>query len=349
MNVSLEKLEIGCRILAANFLNLRNIISVEFPITYRCNLLCSYCSQKIYVKIVEQATDRELTLEQIKNAFDMLEKLKVKRVNISGGEPLIREDIEKILENAFLRKFTTTLTTNGILVPKYVEILRGLSVLVISIDGEEENHDLLRGREGHKLALKAIDLACNKGIKVVLSAVITKKTTKEDVAYLLKLCDFYGISCLLSPIWDRLFVKDEWALCHKSEKLAPESEQIKELFNFLKTNKKRKKVINSFEHFNLLIDLYNNKKSVKDKDRLKKCMAGKLFLYISVDGDIFPCSMRCEKLLDKKIHECSFEEILKMRNNPIKCSGCHCYIYALLNNLSKMRIRSILHGLSISN
>ncbi|WP_423793433.1 GTP 3',8-cyclase MoaA [Methanocaldococcus indicus] len=111
----------------------RPIKSLRISITNKCNLNCFYCHKEGHL-----GNDRYLTSDDIKKIVETSVKFGVKKVKISGGEPLIRKDIVEIVEK--IREVRgiedISLTTNGTLLKKYAKSLKeaGLDRVNISLD-----------------------------------------------------------------------------------------------------------------------------------------------------------------------------------------------------------------------
>lgn len=338
-----EKIIGGIRVLEAILFKINNIISVEFAVTYRCNLHCEYCGFTMmpnYINAEQKSIGKEMSTQEIKEIFRILNKLNVQRINISGGEPLIRDDIDKILEKASFYKFKITLTTNGILVPEHLNILKNIDFLIISIDGDKNTNDTLKGRGSYDFALQAIDSSCKKGIKILISAVITSLTTEKDLLFLLKLCNFYSTFCVLQPVVNRVFFKKPCKIDEKIDKFIPTIEQLKYLLLYLKNSPHKKRIIGGDNYFKFILDFYKN-----GPDVLINCMAGRLFLFIEPDGSVHPCSMRYQELFGEKIQKCSLKEIKKRKVDLIKCAGCSCYSYVMLNSFARFDLKNIIYFL----
>jgi MoaA/NifB/PqqE/SkfB family radical SAM enzyme len=329
-----EKIIIGARILESIIFKKSNIISVEFSLTHRCNLSCKYC-------VLDSSIKKEMATQEIKEAFSALDKLHVERVNLSGGEPLIRKDIVEILEAAFRNKFKTTLTTNGILVPVYLDLLQNLDLLIISIDGKEATHDFLRGQDTHKYVLNAIDLSQKKEIKLLISAVISRETTEKDLEFLLKLCDFYDIFCVLQPVSSIVFKRGILNI-KKIEKQVPDIELLEHLYGYLKKHPSRKRILGYDNFAELILSLHRRRQD--GMVVTTNCLAGLFFLYIDCDGSVYPCSMRLQKLVEKHFPE-SYLDIKNIKTQSIKCYGCTCFTYRMLNNLANLDFKSIIYSL----
>ena len=131
---------------------------VDFLVTSKCNLKCSFCSAAINSK---NAHD-ELTLSEIQNIFRELDELQVLRVAIEGGEPFLRKDILDIMKFADQCDFDYYINTNATLIDQELAKKIGqttVSKLCISIDGPNDLiHDSSRCVKGSfKKTINAIN------------------------------------------------------------------------------------------------------------------------------------------------------------------------------------------------
>lgn len=120
---------------------MRNIWSHQRPyfahlaITHRCNLRCRFCH------IPEERCD-ELDLESMKSVIDVLDRMGIAVLSISGGgEPLLREDFAEIINYAATKGLYTKITSNGTLpLDRYRELLNSqVTEIGISLDGVKGN------------------------------------------------------------------------------------------------------------------------------------------------------------------------------------------------------------------
>lgn len=110
----------------------RPIISLRISITNRCNVNCLYCHHDGMVPSSE-----EMTPNEIYKICKIAKNIGVKKIRLSGGEPLVRKDIVEIIEKiASLNFKDISITTNGTLLGKYAEDLKkaGLNRINISLD-----------------------------------------------------------------------------------------------------------------------------------------------------------------------------------------------------------------------
>lgn len=117
---------------------------VQWLATNRCNFTCPYCETSS-----GEAHAAELTLAEVKGLIDELHLMGVRRLFVSGGEPLMREDIVQVLEYANLRRIRIGMATNGWRVAEMGQFLAKLDFFLYftSLDGMPDYHDEIRGRK----------------------------------------------------------------------------------------------------------------------------------------------------------------------------------------------------------
>ena len=117
----------------------------ELDITYQCNCRCQMCQRW------NDPRRNELSLDEyIKLAAD-LHAVGSHQISISGGEPLLRGDVFKIIASFAERKMSVNLCTNGLLLKKYSNEIRdsGATCVTVSLDGATAaSHDSIRGIRG---------------------------------------------------------------------------------------------------------------------------------------------------------------------------------------------------------
>ena len=131
--------------------------------TQRCNFACIHCGSdcKVSSKIKDMPfEDFRKVLESIKRESDVSRLT----VNITGGEPLVRKDLEACGKGIYDMGIAWGIVTNGWLLTedRLRSLLKaGIHGMTISLDGIGEVHDWMRGKEGaYKRAVEAISLVC---------------------------------------------------------------------------------------------------------------------------------------------------------------------------------------------
>ena len=162
----------------------REIDYLRVSVTDKCNLRCIYCMDEKDNSFLKN--DEKLTDDEIYRIVKESSKLGIKKVRITGGEPLVRPDLVNLVSkiNSIPGIEEIYLTTNGILLADMIDELavNGLKGVNISLDSlnEERFNKLTRLGKLNKV-LEAIDKAIALGIKVKLNTVIVNDINKDEI------------------------------------------------------------------------------------------------------------------------------------------------------------------------
>jgi len=156
----------------------------EIAVTYRCNNRCRFCYAGCGA---DTPNNREMNLSEIKNVLKIFkDEAKIPFFSFTGGEPLLRNDLEKMIRYASKLKLRTNLVTNGTLAaPARARSLykAGLRTAQVSLEAEkEELHDYLTGALGaFKQTLSGIYALMQAGISVQTNTTITNLNMESAV------------------------------------------------------------------------------------------------------------------------------------------------------------------------
>jgi len=168
---------------------------IDIGYNYACNLKCKHCMANSFHK-----KDRSLNLKDLRSIAEQADALGWCQFNISGGEPLILNDFDEVLEALMPEKFHIGISTNGhFLTAEKAKHLKsiGLDKVMISLDSfDEALHDANRASEGaYKKAVGAIWNARNAGLDTIIQTVITHQNAKtENTVKLAKFANENGFS-----------------------------------------------------------------------------------------------------------------------------------------------------------
>ncbi len=184
---------------------------MRISITDRCNLRCTYCMPD---GICLLPAKEILTFEEIEEVCRAAVQLGIRRFKITGGEPLVRPGCPELIGKLYriLGTEQVTLTTNGVLLGKYLDQLlkNGLKAVNISLDTlEVDTYRQITGFVELPTVLENIDLAVKAGLKVKINSVLQKgvndgewkmladlaKDRKLDVRFIEMMPIGYGKSC----------------------------------------------------------------------------------------------------------------------------------------------------------
>ena len=159
--------------------------------TDRCNLRCFYCMPEVGAQFAPRET--LLTFEEITRVARLLaDRCGIRDIRITGGEPLVRKDITKLIGQLAAIKAIEdlSLTTNGILLQQFAEPLRraGLQRINISIDTlEEATFQKVARRQGIEQVITGIDAAIAAGFdSIKLNTTAVKGITENEILALVR-------------------------------------------------------------------------------------------------------------------------------------------------------------------
>lgn len=152
----------------------------QWFVTSRCNYRCRGCD----VWLRQSSRPRELDADDIKEGLRELEKLGVVELVITGGNPLLREDIGDIIREAS-RRFLTTVYDNGSLAADKIDELKHADFVAISLDSlRPELNDHIKGVKGAwRRAVRSIMVLKEEGLTPVVSAMISQLNLTEIVDF----------------------------------------------------------------------------------------------------------------------------------------------------------------------
>jgi len=262
-------------------------INLGLNITNKCNLMCKHC----FASPVRN--NKDLTTEKLLDVIRQIIKLKVLRIAVAGGEPLMRKDFFRVLKALSKSKSIITLNTNATLITESIaKKLSGFPIkaYLVSIDGSSARiHDKLRGKGSFSKAARGINNLLKYRLPVIISTTVTKINYK----------DLYKIAALAKKLgvkkikFDEVFCVGNAACLSKDIVLT-----VRDRKNILKNAEKLKKDFPGFAVgciFNMLEAFQKIKKSGHVKERLPlkitPCPAGVILCDIRPDGIVAPCGI----------------------------------------------------------
>jgi len=162
----------------------RSINYLRLSVTDRCNLRCTYCMAEDMTFLPKQQI---LSLEELRDAAAAFVELGIKKIRLTGGEPLIRRDILKLVTalSALPGLNELTMTTNGLLLPNMAKPLKdaGIARLNISIDSLKADRFKQLTRVGElEQVLAGVQAAKAAGFaRIKLNAVILAGFNDDEV------------------------------------------------------------------------------------------------------------------------------------------------------------------------
>ena len=248
-------------------------------LTYRCPLQCPYCSNPLDYAAYQQ----ELSTDEWCRVFDQARQMGAVQLGFSGGEPLVRQDLEQLVQHAHQLGFYTNLITSGMgLTEHRIAALKqaGLDYIQVSFQASDPtvNNALAGSKHAFEQKYAMSRLVKQYNYPMVLNFVIHRHNIDQIDKIIelcieleadtveLAICQFYG-----------------WAFLNR-QGLLPTKEQLVRAERI--TNEYRAKLKQQNHPCKLIFvvpDYY--------EERPKACMNGwgKIFLTVSPDGTALPC------------------------------------------------------------
>lgn len=277
----------------------------QWDINNECNLNCKHC------RVSEKNDNEKLSLKEAKSLLAECWYNGITMLNLSGGEPFLRDDIFEILDYA--EKFEDiVITTNGTLLNE--EKCKKLSTyknikLSISLDGLEETHDKFRRKKGaFKKVIDILPVLNKNNIKYAIKYTLSKETAKDAIELL----------NLVAKMGAKEFnVRRVIVAGNANKDMVLSNDEYKNIIRELIRNCRKLNV--KFRTGDpLLIPIFSEIWGIDIKnDDLSKiyagCQAGDEIIYIDYKGNVGACSY-IPKFADN-IKDKSLDEILK--NNKL--------------------------------
>ncbi|MFC1630931.1 radical SAM protein [Candidatus Omnitrophota bacterium] len=291
-------------------------IVISWMITKRCNYMCKYCNDQ---KLTDQ---EELDTKQIFFIIDKLSKIGTKIISLTGGEPLLREDIGKIVDYCAEQDIFVGINSNGSLVRDKIAELTKLNALNLSLDGPEEVNDSIRGPGSFKAVIEASDIAYSRGIRIKFSAVLSKHNLDfKCIDYLLELAKKFNTTVFFQPAEQKLL------RANGINPLTPPEQAYKAAINYLISKKGHNKHIgNSVSGLKHLYSWPNPKKI--------KCTG--MFNRIDNQGNVMVCPRIQRSGKGANFLSTDFKELF-MKSDPFYCDSCCCASRIEMNYLFSLK------------
>ena len=165
----------------------RPLRDLRISVTDRCNFRCVYCMPKEVFGRDYRFLDRRelLTFEEIERVARAFVDQGVEKIRITGGEPLVRRDVERLLALLAPLGVDLTLTTNGALLPQKAQALAeaGLSRITVSLDALDDATFRAMNDVDVPVArvLAGIEAAAAAGLRVKVNAVVKRDVNDHQL------------------------------------------------------------------------------------------------------------------------------------------------------------------------
>ena len=322
---------------------MKNIVQASLITTFRCNAKCHMCN--IWKHPTTKAEEIDpMYYEKLPDGL---------RINITGGEPMLRDDIEDIFKILHPKASLLELSTNGFYTDKIIRLAEKYPDILIrvSTEGLPALNDNLRGtKDGFDHALRTIlELKKTKCKNIGFSIVICDKNI-DDLIKVYELCAYLGVelgNSVTHNSW--YFHKYDNAIVDRAKAVSLQIDYIKALLC-----SKRRGVKNKLKDYGRA---WFGRSIVKrfegnEVNYRPPCGAGTDFFFIDPWGNVSPCNGSDEEWIIGNIKEDVFENIMnseKARQVTEKVKSCQkdcCFIVTERHDMLRRPWKPILWILS---
>lgn len=265
---------------------------VAWELTNACNLACIHCR----ASAIKEPPPGELSTGEAKHLVDELMEYKP-IIILTGGEPLLRDDVHEIARYASGHGLRVVLATNGtLLTPDIARRLKesGIQRVSISIDGSSaKTHDTFRGEPGaFEAALRGIDILKKEDMSFQINTTITKRNLTE-------IPGIYDLALELgaSALHIFLLVPTGRGEEIESEEIPPEEYErvLNWFYDRSRTSRIQLKATCAPHYFRIMRQrakaegIRITRETHGLEAMTKGCLGGSAFCFISSKGDVYPC------------------------------------------------------------
>ncbi|MGB4080505.1 MAG: GTP 3',8-cyclase MoaA [Bacteroidia bacterium] len=155
---------------------------LRISLTEKCNLRCTYCMPENGVLLSPQS--QLMTANEVLHIAALFVQNGVDKIRLTGGEPLLRKDFSEILTSLSTLPVKLSITTNAILVDRYIETFKscGLKDINVSLDTlNTTKFDAITKRDQFSKAMSNIELLIQEGFMVKLNVVLMKGFNDDEI------------------------------------------------------------------------------------------------------------------------------------------------------------------------
>lgn len=267
---------------------LNSPLEMSFHLTHDCNLRCAHC----YLSAGDPS-EKELTPEEMDIVLDKLIDMKIFKILLTGGEPMLRKDFFHIVKKLY-HKMWIMLSTNGNFIDEnnVEEITKYVKEFAISIDGATaKSHDQFRCVNGSfDKVIRSIYLINNMGdrnIRLVINTTLGKHNINEIDEIVDMVISLNANTIRFSTLYPK-------GRALKNKHLFLDNNEIKNAIS--RILERKKKICNIGILFDdglqIPLKLLGLEENVEDHNmrmRLRRCGVANSIFSIMPNGDIFPC------------------------------------------------------------
>src|SRR2546426_7435623 len=193
----------------------REVTDLRISVTKRCNFGCIYCHDEGLGPVLKPRAphDEELTVDEVERVVKVAREFGIRSIKFTGGEPLVRADMEEIVARTVRQIPDVSMTTNGSMLARRADGLRGAGLKRVNVSIDSLDPAAFRDIRKGELApvLRGIQEALRVGLKPVkLNMVVFKQTLPHIPRMIEYISDGDGLKLQLIQFMPELVGQQDW-------------------------------------------------------------------------------------------------------------------------------------------
>ncbi len=297
-------------------------VAARINVNNACHSRCSYCS-------FWSTPTEEMDTATLCRVVAELAALGTRRLSLSGGEPMLRDDIDEVVACAAAAGISVSMNATGYRFARHPGALCRLDLVKLSLDGREEVHDRVRGRPGaFAEMLEGIEVCRQLGVRYAFAFTMTRQNL-ADVPYAADLARSHGTFVAFQPVMAHHHAHRD------AREQYPERPQMLAAVDGLLERKRRgdpaiRNSLGGLRHM----------RQWPRFDGTLPCFAGRAFVMVEANGDLVPCD-RIEYAAP--LPSCRDQGVAAALEQlpAVRCPGC-AYVGSLeINRLLDLRVDAV--------
>lgn len=310
----------------ARLLKKRTPLLISWDITFRCNQKCKYCG-------TWASRCPELSTGEVLRSIDEFYKLGTRWITFTGGEPLLRDDLQQIVGHAKNKGIRVFVSSNGWRVPEKIAQLKACDRITLSLDGPADVHDSIRGEGSFSKVIEAVVSCRDNRVPVGLTCVLSKYNL-GCVDHVINIASKQKIKVIFQPARRLL------AYSSQPNPVIPPVEgyrqTMEKLIRYKKTGAPIANSLTGLRHL-----------SRWPSPTRIWCSAGVLACNVEPDGFVVPCEEAHRFIVDRDAQLKKSVRDRFFNLSSVNCSQCWCAPFVEINLISSFDLEPLLNLLAL--
>lgn len=310
-------------------------------VTDRCNYRCSYCYGAFH-----RNQGADLPTEVMLRMADEMAHAGVRRVNLIGGEPLMREDIGLIVDRLARNRISVCILSNGSRLPERIEAIRNVDEVGMSIDGSEQRHDAIRGRGAFQELKLAIAACRQRGLTVVLTYTMVSQNI-DDLDDVMEFVKEQGVQVTVNIAHGRILGARDLPVSRASNEEYRQA--LRKIIAYHERGYPVFRARRTMELMQQWNDYQSDTSDISPGKSFPTCLFGSYGATLYADGRLVPCFLNSRGGTGRSVPEHGFPSAWEHCQAMAHCTYCHVPCFIEYNSIFALSLPILFNaGLKLS-